>query len=280
MAAQLGLGDVADQRDVRVAGARRGGAGQQRQWASVPCGAQRRRERGDLAAGGLQGAGELGFDDEQSAVGDTGVLVGRVADGPDQPFAGGQAGEDALRDRRVGGDQQLSDVVPGGALAGLCGVADQEHELVGVMAGGLDLEEGSAPCGGAEGDQQLGEDRDGVGLGVRRQPRDDLAERSVVGGPRGRRRPAGRDRQRQGGGRVGIVGGLVEQREGAHSAETSATAALAADSSTIALASANAATSDWTARLLISRGSPRETWWIRATASSLNSVSERPASAR
>jgi hypothetical protein len=32
------------------------------------------------------------------------------------------------------------------------------------------------------------------------------------------------------------------------------------------------------ARLLTARGSPRDTWWMRARASSENKVSERPAS--
>lgn len=67
-------------------------------------------------------------------------------------------------------------VGPGGALPGLGAVADEQHELVGVMAGRLDLEVGAAADGGAEGDEQLGQDRDGVGLYVRRDPRDDLAE--------------------------------------------------------------------------------------------------------
>jgi len=61
------------------------------------------------------------------------------------------------------------------------------------------------------------------------------------------------------------------------SAVTSVTAARTEDSSTIAFLAAKAATRDWTARLLTARGSPRETWWTRARASSENKVSERPA---
>jgi hypothetical protein len=41
---------------------------------------------------------------------------------------------------------------------------------------------------------------------------------------------------------------------------------------------ANAATRAWTARLFTALGTPQLTWWINATASSENSVSERPAS--
>ena len=62
-----------------------------------------------------------------------------------------------------------------------------------------------------------------------------------------------------------------------YSAVTSVTAARAEDSSTIAFDSAKAATRDWTARLLTARGSPRETWWMSARASSENKVSLRPA---
>jgi hypothetical protein len=50
---------------------------------------------------------------------------------------------------------------------GLAAIPAQQHELVGVMPGGLDGEVGAAADGSTEGDQQLGEDRDGVGLCVR-----------------------------------------------------------------------------------------------------------------
>lgn len=63
-----------------------------------------------------------------------------------------------------------------------------------------------------------------------------------------------------------------------YSAVTSVTAARAEASSTMALLSAKAATRAWTARLLTARGRPRETWWMRLTASSENRVSARPAS--
>jgi len=48
------------------------------------------------------------------------------------------------------------------------------------MAGRLDGEPGAAADGGAERDEQLGEDRDGIGLCVRRDPVDDLAEQLVI----------------------------------------------------------------------------------------------------
>ena len=64
------------------------------------------------------------------------------------------------------------------------------------MPGRLDLEPGAAADSGAERDQQLGEDRDRVGLGVRRDPGDDLAGQPVIGGRGGRRGPARGRRER------------------------------------------------------------------------------------
>ena len=108
---------------------------------------------------------------------------------------------------------QLADVIPGGALSGLGAVADEEHELVGVMPGRLDGEPGAAADGGAEGDQQLGEDRDRVGLGVRRDRCDDLAEALVVDGRGWRRGPARRRRER-GIGRLRVLGRRVAAARG------------------------------------------------------------------
>lgn len=136
---------------------------------------------------------------------------------------------------------------------------------------------------GAEGDQKLGEDRDRVGFCFGSQPPDDLARQPATGGGAGRRRPARRRLERRAAVRSLVFRrGIVERRESrlSHSAWTSATAARAEDSSTIAFFCANAAISDCTARLLTSRGRPREAWWISATASSVNSLSERPASLR
>src|SRR5687768_12449510 len=109
------------------------------------------------------------------------------------------------------------------------------------MPGRLDLEERVATGGGAERDEQLGEDRDRVGLGVRRDPGDDVAEQLVIDG-RGRRRWPARGRRQRRVGWLRVLGRRVQQRE-CHSAEISATAVRAADSSTIALLAANAAIS-------------------------------------
>ena len=159
----------------------------------------------------------------------------------------------------------IAGVIPAGALARGRALPNDQHELLGVMAGRLDLKERAAADRGAEADQQLGEDRDRVSLGLRLKPPDDLAQQPVIGS-RGRRcRPARRGAQRYPRRRRGVVcrrrRELLEQRGHvlAHSAWTSATAVRAELSSTIALPSANAATRAWTARLLTSLGRPRET---------------------
>ena len=61
------------------------------------------------------------------------------------------------------------------ALPGLRAVADQHHELVGVMPGRFDLEVRVAADQRAAADQQLGQDRGRVGLGMRRDLRNDRA---------------------------------------------------------------------------------------------------------
>ena len=67
-------------------------------------------------------------------------------------------------------------------------------------------------------------------------------------------------------------------RGGGQSVVISVTAARALCSSTMFLRAAQAATRAWVARLLTARGRPRAASWISATASSLNSGSERPRS--
>jgi hypothetical protein len=64
------------------------------------------------------------------------------------------------------GAERPGDVVEGGSLAGLRRVSDQQAELVWMVAAGLNAEVGAAADQGTAGDKQLGEDRDGVSLGV------------------------------------------------------------------------------------------------------------------
>ena len=64
-----------------------------------------------------------------------------------------------------------------------------------MVPGGFDLEVRAAANGGAECDEQLGEDRDRVRLGVRRDPVNDLAGQLVIDGTVWRCRPSSRRRQ-------------------------------------------------------------------------------------
>ena len=83
------------------------------------------------------------------------LVVERVTDLGDQPLAGGQASDQAARERRVGVGEQPADVAPGAALAtGRCR-ADQHDELVGVVAVGLDLVVRAAAARAPERDQEL-----------------------------------------------------------------------------------------------------------------------------
>ena len=69
-------------------------------------------------------------------------------------------------------------------------------------------------------------------------------------------------------------------RGGGQSVVISVMAARALCSSTMFLRAAQAATRAWVARLLTARGRPRAASWMRVMASSLNRVSDRPASLR
>ena len=93
-----------------------------------------------------------------------------------------------------------------------------------MVLGGFDLEERLVAEHRAARDEELGEDRDRVRLGVRREPLDDRAGQSVIGGRVRRCRPPVRRRE-------------VHHRPGrrrGHS-EASASAARAAFSSQIEL---------------------------------------------
>jgi hypothetical protein len=70
-------------------------------------------------------------------------------------------------------------VIERAALPGATRITDQQKELVGVMQGRFDPKVGAAADQRAAADQQLGEDRDRVGLGVRRDLGDELAGQPV-----------------------------------------------------------------------------------------------------
>ena len=89
---------------------------------------------------------------------------------------------------RVG--EQAGDVIERAALSRFRGVADEQHELVGMVSGRFDLKVRLVAEHRAARDQQLGEDRDRVGLRVRRERRHDRAGESVIRGWVRRRWPS------------------------------------------------------------------------------------------
>src|ERR1700739_651857 len=94
------------------------------------------------------------------------------------------------------------------------------------MAGRSPLEPGAPPDDRAGPDEQLPQDGDRVGFGMRSDRLDDGADQPLVGVGVERFGPAGRG---------GQPIGRLQVRVGAHSASISAMAALAAASSTMAL---------------------------------------------
>ena len=71
--------------------------------------------------------------------------------------------------RAIDFSEEAADLVPARSLAGLAGLADQHHEKVETMAGGIDHAVGRGTNGIAERGQQLEEDGGGMGFAVRGQ---------------------------------------------------------------------------------------------------------------
>jgi hypothetical protein len=134
--------------------------------------------------------------------------------------------------------EQAGDVIKRTALASLGAVSDEHGELVGVVVCGFDLEVRVAADQRATADEQLGEDRGGVGLGVGGDLRNDRAGQPVIGDRVRRRGPAsGWWWQRERPGVTGRRRRLVKQGDqlAGHSAVSSASAARAELSSQIDL---------------------------------------------
>ena len=77
--------------------------------------------------------------------------------------------------------EEAADLVPACPLASLAGFADQHHEKVETMAGGIDHAVGRGTNGIAERGQQLEEDGGGMGLGVRGQGAHGFSGEAVEG---------------------------------------------------------------------------------------------------
>ena len=197
VAQQLVFGDVPDDPDVRGTGTQRVVSDHRLQRVAVPGLADDRRERVPFAREDFEDLCELLLEHELSLL-DRGfavVIVQRIADLGDETLAGAQAARQAVRhEALVGFVQQAAHMPPGGSFASLRRWADQDAELVGVVAVGLDLVVRAAAARGPERDEELCEQRHRVRLGVRLGPQHELA-RGPMRRPRRRERLASRSRE-------------------------------------------------------------------------------------
>ena len=195
---EFALRDVGDQADMR-AGCLDGVETMERvEIATIPGATEQGREVALGTPQGVENGSEFFREREQAAVG--GRLL--IAQSIDKRRGRQASSGDTFGDpRAVDFIEEAADLVPAGSLAGLAGFADQHHEKVETMAGGIDHAVGRGTNGIAERGQQLEEDGGGMGFAVRGQatygqPRDavecGIAEDRIRGrtGPRrcGRRR--------------------------------------------------------------------------------------------
>ena len=168
--------------------------------ATIPGATEQGREMAFGTPQGMENGGEFFREREQAAVRGRLLIAQRIDKRGGRQASGG----DALGDPgMVDFVEEAADLVPACSLAGLAGFADQHHEKVETMAGGIDHAVGRGTNGIAERGQQLEEDGGGMGLAVRGQtaygqPRDTvecgIAE-DWIRGRTGRRR---RGRRRTG----------------------------------------------------------------------------------
>ena len=110
--------------------------------------------------------GEFFREREQATVRGRLLIVQSEDKGSGRQASGGDTFGDP---RAIDFREEAADLVPARSLAGLAGLADQDHEKVETMAGGINHAVGRGTNGIAERGQQLEEDGGGMGLGVRGQ---------------------------------------------------------------------------------------------------------------
>jgi hypothetical protein len=158
---------MADDPDVRGAGAQRVVADHRLQRVTVPRLADDRGERVPLTGEDLQDLSELLLEHEPALVHGR-VCVGvidRVADLGDQALAGTQpAGETAMYEARIGLGERSADVTPRRTFASLPGRSHENAELVRIMVVRFDRVVRAASARGSERDKELREKRHRVCL--------------------------------------------------------------------------------------------------------------------
>src|ERR1700735_4519916 len=114
----------------------------------------------------MENGGELLREREQAAVRGRLLIAQSIDKGGGRQASGGDAfGDPGM----INFGEEAADLVPACPLASLAGFADQHHEKVETMAGGIDHAVGRGTNGIAEGGQQLEEDGGGMGFAVRGQ---------------------------------------------------------------------------------------------------------------
>ena len=171
---EFALRDVGDQADMRAGGLDGVKTSERAEIATIPGGAEQRREVALDTPHGMEDGGEFFREREQPAVGGRLLIAQSIDKGSGRQASGGDAFGDP---RAINFCEEASDLVPTCSLAGLAGLTDQHDEKVETMAGGIDHAVGRGTNGIAEGGQQLEEDGGGMGFAVRGhaaydQPRD------------------------------------------------------------------------------------------------------------
>jgi hypothetical protein len=163
---EFALRDVGDQADMRVGCLDGVETIERAEIATIPGATEQRREVPPGAPQGMENGGEFFREREQATVRGRLLIVQSEDKGSGRQASGGDTFGDP---RAIDFREEAADLVPARSLAGLAGLADQDHEKVETMAGGINHAVGRGTNGIAERGQQLEEDGGGMGLGVRGQ---------------------------------------------------------------------------------------------------------------
>ena len=163
---EFALRDVGDQADMGAGCLDGVETGERAEIATIPGATEQRREVPLGVPQGMENGGEFLRERKQAAVRGRLLIAQSIDKGSGRQASGGDAFGDP---RAIDFSEEAADLVPARSLAGLAGLADQHHEKVETMAGGIDHAVGRGTDGIAERGQQLEEDGGGMGFAVRGQ---------------------------------------------------------------------------------------------------------------
>ena len=163
---EFALRDVGDQADMG-AGCLDGVETMERaEIATIPGATEQGREVALDTPEGMENGGKFFRERKQATVRGRLLIAQRIDKRSGRQASGGDAfGDPGVVNFR----EEAADLVPACSLSGLAGFADQHHEKVETMAGGIDHAVGRRTNGVAERGQQLEEDGSGMGFAVRGQ---------------------------------------------------------------------------------------------------------------